>query len=195
MIEKFDTLWKKTRSVDKTPAYRHAFDFDDYIINDGINDGDELHYWNVTRGLPLNESIAYCKNPDVDNDSIPDGKEIKGYTVKIITGWDSKGEPISEKRFISPSELDPLTPYTNSSGVYLDTDKDGIPDVVEKWFGNASIVTNHTYRQEFIQKFGWSLYHRYSWVIGYFWTIYDRDYKEHHNKTSAMQNATQWLQD
>ena len=62
--------------------------------HDGINDGDELQYWNVTRGLPLNESIAYCKNPDVDNDSIPDGKEIKGYTVKIITGWDSKGEPM-----------------------------------------------------------------------------------------------------
>lgn len=30
-----------------------------------------------------------------------------------------------------------------------DYDEDGIPDVVEKWFGNASIVTNHTYRQEF----------------------------------------------
>ncbi len=165
------------------------------VDHDGINDGDELHYWNVTRGLPLNESIAYCKNPDVDNDSIPDGKEIKGYSVKIITDWDSKGEPISEKRFISPNELDPLIPYTNSSGVYLDTDKDGIPDVVEKWFGNASIVTNSSYRQEFIQKFGWSLYHKYSWVISYFWTVYNRDYKAHHNKTSAMQNATQWLQD
>ena len=43
--------------------------------HDGINDGDELQYWNVTRGLSLNESIAYCKNPDFDNDSILHGGE------------------------------------------------------------------------------------------------------------------------
>ncbi len=29
--------------------------------HDGINDSDELHYWNVTRGLPLNESIASAR--------------------------------------------------------------------------------------------------------------------------------------
>ncbi len=185
--------------------YEHNLSISDADSDhDGINDGKELNYWESRLSTMhpdwsaeqvLNMAVNYTLNPDVDNDSIPDGKEIKGYTVKIITGWAKNGTPISEKRFVAPSELDPLTPYTNSSGVYLDTDEDGIPDVVEKWFGNVSIITNYTYRQEFISLFGWSLYDKYSWVIGYFWTIYNHDYKEHHNHTSAFQNATEWLQD
>ena len=70
-------------------GYMLRWNFTD-VDHDGINDGAELHYWNVTRGLPLNESIAYCKNPDVDNDSIPDGKEIKGYTVEDNHGLGSE---------------------------------------------------------------------------------------------------------
>ena len=72
--------------------------------------------------------------------------------MEIITGWKSDGTPISEMRYISPKELDPLVPYTNSTGVYLDTDEDGIPDVVESWFSNVSIVKSASYRQEFKQK-------------------------------------------
>ena len=53
-------------------------------------------------------SISYCKIPDVDGDNITDGKEIKGYRVKIITGWKSDGTPISRTRYISPDEMDPL---------------------------------------------------------------------------------------
>ncbi len=147
--------------------------------HDGINDGEEYHYWQnrlkeahpTWSNATINATaIKYCLNPDVDGDGIPDGKEIHGYEVKIITGW-SNGEPISRMRFISPSELDPLTPYKNKTGVYLDTDNDGIPDVVESWFSNSSIVTSYEYKEKFINKFGSVLFNRYSWVIGYYRTI------------------------
>ncbi len=49
----------------------HLFDTD----HDGIADGAELRYWNVTRGLDMDTAIAYCRNPDVDRDNIPGGKE------------------------------------------------------------------------------------------------------------------------
>ncbi len=100
----------------------------------GIDDGDELNYWNITRGLNMDTSVEYCKNPDVDGDNIPDGKELNGYSVKIITGWKLDGTPISRMRYISSNELDPLIPYGyNSSGVVMwtDSDWDNIPDVVE----------------------------------------------------------------
>ena len=122
--------------------------------HDGINDGDELNYWNVTRGLDMDTSIAYCKIPDVDGDNITDGKELSGYEVKIITGWKEDGTPISEMRFISPNDLDSLRPYTNSTGVYLDTDKDRIPDVVESYFSNSSIAISNPYNSRFKQKLG-----------------------------------------
>ena len=154
--------------------------------HDGIDDGDELNYWNVTRGLDMDTAISYCKIPDVDGDKIIDGKEIKGYKVKIITGWQKDGTPISEMRYISPDELDPLTPYRNSTGALLDTDKDGIPDVVESWFSNSSIATSYNYRMRFIHKFGNSLYSQYSWVISYFHTV-----KNKQNESSAKK----WLRD
>jgi len=172
-----------------------------------IDDGAEFEYWqsylynlwdswvNEETGAEVNEtSLSYCRIPDVDNDSIPDGKEIHGYEVKIITGWKSDGTPISRMRYISPSELDPLTPYTNRTGVYLDSDGDGIPDVVEAWFSNVSMITDSDYRQAFKSKFGSTLFNEYRWVISYFWTVYSKDLDEHHNRTSAWQNATQWLQ-
>ncbi len=84
--------------------YEHNMSINDADSDhDGINDGDELSYWESRLSTMhpgwsaeqvLNMSVNYTLNPDVDNDSIPDGKEIKGYTVKIITGWDSKGEPM-----------------------------------------------------------------------------------------------------
>ncbi len=71
--------------------------------HDGIDDGAELQYWehrlselhsNWSEEQILNMSVNYTLNPDVDGDNITDGKEIKGYSVKIITDWDSKGEPM-----------------------------------------------------------------------------------------------------
>ncbi len=44
--------------------------------HDGIDDGEELHYWNVTRGLPLSIALNYTRNPDVDGDGIPDAVEL-----------------------------------------------------------------------------------------------------------------------
>ena len=40
---------------------------------------------NATTG----ERVNYTLNPDVDGDNIIDGKEIKGYSVKIIVRWKS----------------------------------------------------------------------------------------------------------
>ena len=130
--------------------------------HDGIVDGAELSYWenrlaeihtDWTSEQILNMSVNYTRNPDVDGDNITDGKEIKGYKVKIITGWQKDGAPISEMRYISPDELDPLTPYTNTNGVLLDSDRDGIPDVVEAWFSNSSIATNDNHKMRFIHSF------------------------------------------
>ena len=129
--------------------------------HDGINDGAELHYWNITRGLDMDTSIAYCTIPDVDGDNIPDGKEIKGYSVKIITGWKSDGTPISRMRYISPDELDPLTPYANSTGVWTDTDRDGIPDVAETYLSNRSLWGK--FQSGYPQ-----LWSDYSFILSYF---------------------------
>ncbi len=157
-------------------------------IDDGdvIPTGAELRYWNATRGLPMDGAVNYTLNPDVDGDNITDGKEINGYEVKIITGWKSDGTPISEMRYISPDELDPLIPYRNSTGVLLDTDKDGIPDVVESWFSNSSIATSSAYQNEFKSRFGDDLFNQYSWVIDYFKTV-----KREQNESAAEQ----WLRD
>ncbi len=128
--------------------YRHGLDIQSNDTDhDGINDGEEYHYWQekLKKVHPdwdddrINSTaISYCRIPDVDGDGIPDGKEIKGYEVKIIVGWKSDGTPISRMRFISPSELNPLTPYKNKTGVWTDTDQDGIPDIVESMLSNRS---------------------------------------------------------
>ena len=149
-----------------------------------FNDGAELSYWEQRLAAlhpawsdeqVLNMSVNYTLNPDVDHDNITDGKEIKGYKVKIINGWKKDGTPISEMRHISPDELDPLTPYTNSNGVLLDTDRDGIPDVVEAWFSNSSIATSSDYQDKFKSKFGDALFNQYAWVINYYNTIKNKE--------------------
>ena len=76
----------------------------DYAIGGsiGIDDGAEYHYWQERLYLfwsgwvnsITGAAVNYTLNPDVDGDNITDGKEIKGYSVKIITDWDSKGEPM-----------------------------------------------------------------------------------------------------
>ncbi len=68
----------------------------------------------------------------------------------------------------------PLSPYT------------GIPDVVEVWFSNSSLVTDYSYREEFKNRFGTSIYNRYRWTINYFYTV-----KNKQNESAAEQ----WLSD
>ena len=108
--------------------------------HNGIADGAELSYWESRLGdihkdwseeQVLNMSVNYTLNSDVDGDNIADGKEINGYSVKIITGWKSNGTPISVELNITPDELDPLIPYGYNAS-------DGIPDVVEAMLSNAS---------------------------------------------------------
>jgi|GEM_PF-6329453 len=47
----------------------------------------------------------------------------------------------------------------------------------------------------FKNRFGTELYDTYSWVVSYFWTVYQKDYDEHGNSTSAFENASRWLSD
>ena len=173
--------------------YNHSLNMNDPDTDhDGINDGAELHYWNVTRGLDMDTAIEYCKIPDVDGDNIPDGKEIKGYSVKIIVGWKSDGTPISRMRFISPDEMDPLVPYGYYNATHVrkwtDSDGDHIPDIAEIYLSNRS-------KWSYFSTHYSALWNDYSWVSSYFWTVYSKDYNEHHNSTAAMQNATKWLRD
>lgn len=76
--------------------------------HDGIKDGAELHYWNVTRGIPNETAVEYLKDPDVDKDNITDGKEINGWTVKIIVGYDEENKLISKEVTLYG---DPLVAY------------------------------------------------------------------------------------
>jgi len=64
--------------------------------HDGIDNGAEFKYWqdyiydlwggwvNKQTGAKVNDTaVEYLKNPDVDKDNVANGKEIKGWTVKI----------------------------------------------------------------------------------------------------------------
>ena len=169
--------------------YHHGLNMQDPDTDhDGINDGAELNYWESrlsalhpawSEEQVLNMSINYTLNPDVDRDNITDGKEINGYDVKIITGWKSDGTPISEMRYISPTELDPLMPYANSTGVWTDTDGDGIPDVVE------AMLSNTSYWRFLVVEYP-LLWAQYSWAAKYYDTIKNKE-----NETAAKQ----WLHD
>ncbi|MGB9636821.1 MAG: hypothetical protein ACPL1Y_06195, partial [Thermoplasmata archaeon] len=44
-------------------------------------------------------------------------QEVYGYTVKVITGWDNTGTPISEERTMYG---DPLSAYKQPSGAWTD---------------------------------------------------------------------------
>jgi|GEM_PF-4210175 hypothetical protein len=41
--------------------------------NDGMDDGDELNYW-LSRGFSEDDALSFLLTPDVDNDSVVDGK-------------------------------------------------------------------------------------------------------------------------
>ena len=52
--------------------YEHNLSIQDADTDhDGINDGDELQYWNATRGLDMDTVMSYPLNPDVYGDNIP----------------------------------------------------------------------------------------------------------------------------
>ncbi len=184
-------------------------------------DGNELKYWNETKGLDMDTAVKYCHIPDVDNDSIPDGKEIKGWTVKIIVGYDEENNPTSKDVTLYG---DPLAAYRalrkedGSLGDYIDSDDDNIPDIVESLLSNNST---------FVKFADWALnndleaWNDYSWCIAYFYlialgeefsTVYDdiknnkisaiKDYENeikavaHNDKYKAqIENATSWLRD
>jgi len=158
--------------------------------HDGIDDGAEFEYWqsylynlwdswvNEETGAEVNEtSLSYCRIPDVDNDSIPDGKEINGYEVKIITGWKSDGTPISEMRTVDSPYLDPLIPYgyNSTEGMeWSDVDDDGIPDVVENLLSNSSRFLdfyNFTHKDDWMKDYRLALWENYSWAIAYYFAI------------------------
>ncbi|NHK31823.1 MAG: S8 family serine peptidase [Asgard group archaeon] len=44
--------------------------------DDGITDATEFNYWKYTRGRTTSQAYAYCKDSDVDNDSLKDGAEL-----------------------------------------------------------------------------------------------------------------------
>ncbi len=91
--------------------------------NDGLTDYEEMNVYGTD---PL--------NPDTDGDSVADGKEIEGYEVKVIIPQpDGTQEEVTKVL-----HGDPLTPYRSIDGALMDTDEDGIPDVVEAWFAQAN---------------------------------------------------------
>ncbi|MGM0510197.1 MAG: hypothetical protein ACQESD_03615 [Thermoplasmatota archaeon] len=153
--------------------------------SDGIIDGAEYDYWHIERSKSTGKALSYCLNPDVDDDAISDGMEINGYEAKVITGWTDDGEPIDELRTID--NRDPLVAYRTESGDWSDTDSDGIPDVVESWFSNSSIVDDPTYQEQFKENASSTLYDKYEWVIDYFETVAE--------KSDNESKAEQWLTD
>jgi len=205
--------------------------------HDGIDDGAEFKYWqnylyklwggwvNEETGAEVNETaVKYLKIPDVDKDNVTDGKEIKGWTVKIIVDYDEQNNPISKEVTLYG---DPLAPYREPRkedgelGDYIDSDEDNIPDIVE------SLLSNNSTFAKFARLFAdpnseyYDLWTSYNWTIAYFFSV--RNNRNFHyyldlldaNKYSAEQiaryitewnntpphnkscaeNATQWLRD
>ncbi len=122
------------------------------MINDtdhnGIDDGAEFKYWqdyiydlwgswvNKQTGANVNDTaVEYLKDPDVDKDNVTDGKEIKGWKVKIIVDYDEENNPISKEVTLYG---DPLAAYKDPEVNYIDSDDDNIPDIVESLLSNNS---------------------------------------------------------
>ncbi|MGC8913847.1 MAG: hypothetical protein ACP5LE_08020, partial [Thermoplasmata archaeon] len=131
------------------------------------------------------EKCAYanCKNPDVDGDSITDYQEVYGYTVKVITGWDNTGTPISEERNMHG---DPLSAYKQPSGAWTDTDMDSIPDIVEIYFSNITNIDNNTTWEQMCQRY--SGLANYQWCREYYWSINGSDPSKAENWTQKAFN-------
>ncbi|MGC9061138.1 MAG: hypothetical protein ACP5JR_07925, partial [Thermoplasmata archaeon] len=144
-------------------------------------DGNEFNYWQ-RKGCSIEQAYANCKNPDVDGDSITDYQEVHGYTVKVITGWDNTGTPISVERKMYG---DPLSAYKQPSGAWTDTDSDNIPDIVEIYFSNTTNIDNNTMWNAYTTNSETSsVFLRYSWCRDY--------YKEINASNSSL--AENWTQ-
>ena len=87
--------------------------------------------------------------------------------------------PISKSIKIKNTTLDPLVPYANSTGVWTDTDEDGIPDVVE------AMLSNTSYWRFLVVEYP-LLWAQYSWAANYYDTI-----KKKENESAAKE----WLHD
>ena len=195
--------------------------------HDGITDGAEFEYWQERlydewngwyneNGAGVNETaVEYLKNPDVDKDNVTDGKEINGWTVKIIVGYDEDNKPISKEVTLYG---DPLAPYKDPNGEYIDADEDNIPDIVESLLSNNSTFVKFA---EWALSNDLALWRAYNWTIAYFFSV--RNYlsfssiveelnDSRHNakyiinairswesarphSKSCAENATKWLQD
>lgn len=112
--------------------------------NDGIPDGIEVNYFNLTRGIS-NTTIAnlqYLNDSDVDDDNVPDGLELRIGTDPLNNDTDGDGLLDGEELEIGSH---PLIPDTDGDGlldgeevhVYgcsplrMDTDNDGLTDSME----------------------------------------------------------------
>ncbi|MEM3888157.1 MAG: hypothetical protein QXO11_06955, partial [Thermoplasmata archaeon] len=159
-------------------------------------DGLEYNYWYdyYRNKMGMNEKDASaqaaknCKTPDVDSDSITDYQEVFGYTVKIITGWDSENKPISREKTMYG---DPLLPYAqgkDSQGniIWTDTDEDGIPDIVEIYFSNVSYIDNNSLWQQMIVSNGFAS--TYGWCREYYQTLNASDPSKAENWTQKAFN-------
>jgi len=112
--------------------------------DDGIRDGDEVNYFNLTRGIS-NETIAalyYLDDPDVDDDGLLDGFEL-------LIGTDPLDNDTDDDLLLDGEEVEigsyPLVPDTDGDGLLdgvevhqygidplrQDTDNDGLTDDVE----------------------------------------------------------------
>lgn len=122
----------------------HANCSDPDTDNDGIVDGLEVQYFNLTRGI-LNETIAslhYLNDSDVDDDNVLDGHELRIGTDPLNNDTDGDGLldgeelEIGSYPLIQDSDGDSLLDgeevhIYNTSPLRQDTDNDGLPDQVE----------------------------------------------------------------
>ncbi|MBD3406284.1 MAG: hypothetical protein GF411_09260 [Candidatus Lokiarchaeota archaeon] len=111
---------------------------------DGIRDGDEVNYFNLTRGI-MNETIAslhYLNDSDVDDDGVLDGHELRIGTDPLNNDTDGDflldGEEleIGSYPLIPDSDGDSLLDGIevhdhNTDPLRQDTDNDGLDDATE----------------------------------------------------------------
>ncbi len=121
--------------------------------SDGLMDGIEVQYYNLTRGIS-NETIAnlhYLNNSDVDNDGILDGMELRIGTDPLNNDTDSDqlldGQEleIGTSPLVSDSDGDSLLDGVEvhvyaTDPLRRDTDNDGLSDATEVAEGQMYIL-------------------------------------------------------
>ncbi len=148
--------------------------------NDSLSDSFELNLYETGKNLGENKLMSPLNSTDIYGDFDKDTlSNIEEYQRDPSGDYDGDGTPISEMRHVTPSELDPLIPYANSTGVWTDTDSDGIPDAVE------AMLSNTSYWQFLVVEYP-LLWAHYAWAAKYYDTI-----KKKENETAAKE----WLHD